>query len=298
MNRPGNAKRQAPVGPPGRARARLMSQECDIAATSGGPTAQHNEGGGRRFRLPCERSSPLPRIFRPPSGGCPDTGSYPRLAPWATFCRPLSGAFWPISPPRNPHRQAGTPTPRDRTRHEIPKALPFFLGWRVRMLVPHQLARRVPGYDRRAQPRRLRGGGLPPPARDRHRHRPRRTALAADRPWRRLRLVQLDSHAGGRAERGASRRSGIYATTAGRRISISSPRSSSAGFARFAREAARIHREHSDEAAFYAPVNEISFFAWAASRELMFPHAYGRRRRTEAPDGARCPGGGGSHSGS
>jgi len=47
-------------------------------------------------------------------------------------------------------------------------------------------------------------------------------------------------------------------------------------FARFAREAARIHREHSDETAFYSPVNEIGFFAWAASRELMFPHAVGR----------------------
>jgi beta-glucosidase/6-phospho-beta-glucosidase/beta-galactosidase len=47
-------------------------------------------------------------------------------------------------------------------------------------------------------------------------------------------------------------------------------------FARFTREAARLHREHSEGAGFYAPVNEINFFAWAASRELMFPHAYGR----------------------
>ena len=44
----------------------------------------------------------------------------------------------------------------------------------------------------------------------------------------------------------------------------------------FAREAARIHREHSDETAFYSPVNEISFFAWAATRELMYPYAHGR----------------------
>ncbi len=47
-------------------------------------------------------------------------------------------------------------------------------------------------------------------------------------------------------------------------------------YARFAKTAARILREHTDEPAFYAPVNEISFFAWAASRDLMFPYAYGR----------------------
>jgi hypothetical protein len=47
-------------------------------------------------------------------------------------------------------------------------------------------------------------------------------------------------------------------------------------FARFAGEAARIHREHADETAFYAPVNEINFFTWAATRELIFPYARGR----------------------
>jgi hypothetical protein len=47
-------------------------------------------------------------------------------------------------------------------------------------------------------------------------------------------------------------------------------------FACFAREAARIHREHSDDIAFYSPVNEISFFAWAATRDLMFPYAHGK----------------------
>ncbi len=47
-------------------------------------------------------------------------------------------------------------------------------------------------------------------------------------------------------------------------------------FARFAGEAARMHREHSDEIPFYSPVNEISFFTWAATRDLMFPYAYGR----------------------
>ncbi len=47
-------------------------------------------------------------------------------------------------------------------------------------------------------------------------------------------------------------------------------------FARFVREAARIHREHTDGIAFYSPMNEINFFTWAATRELMFPYAYGR----------------------
>lgn len=47
-------------------------------------------------------------------------------------------------------------------------------------------------------------------------------------------------------------------------------------FARFAREAARIQLERTGEPGFYAPVNEISFFTWAATRELMFPYAYGR----------------------
>lgn len=47
-------------------------------------------------------------------------------------------------------------------------------------------------------------------------------------------------------------------------------------FARFAGAAARIHREHSDEVPFYSPMNEISFFAWAATRNLIFPYAHGR----------------------
>ncbi len=46
--------------------------------------------------------------------------------------------------------------------------------------------------------------------------------------------------------------------------------------ARFAREAARIQLKHTGEPGFYSPVNEISFFAWAATRDLMFPYAYGR----------------------
>jgi hypothetical protein len=47
-------------------------------------------------------------------------------------------------------------------------------------------------------------------------------------------------------------------------------------FERFAREAARIHRDHTPQTAFYAPVNEISFFAWGATRDLIYPYAYGR----------------------
>lgn len=47
-------------------------------------------------------------------------------------------------------------------------------------------------------------------------------------------------------------------------------------FARFSGEAARIHREYTGETPFFSPMNEISFFAWAATRDLIFPYAYGR----------------------
>src|SRR4051794_38452677 len=47
-------------------------------------------------------------------------------------------------------------------------------------------------------------------------------------------------------------------------------------FARFTREAARIQLDRTGAPGFYAPVNEISFFAWAATRDLMFPYAHGR----------------------
>lgn len=50
-------------------------------------------------------------------------------------------------------------------------------------------------------------------------------------------------------------------------------------FARFCRAVAHRHRETSDETAFYTPVNEISFFAWAACRKVMYPFA--RRRDGE-----------------
>ena len=39
---------------------------------------------------------------------------------------------------------------------------------------------------------------------------------------------------------------------------------------------AHFLREESDTQAFFAPVNEINFFAWAAGRDLMYPYAYGR----------------------
>jgi beta-glucosidase/6-phospho-beta-glucosidase/beta-galactosidase len=47
-------------------------------------------------------------------------------------------------------------------------------------------------------------------------------------------------------------------------------------FARFSRAIARVVQEHTDAAPFYTPINEISFFAWAASRDLIFPNALGR----------------------
>ena len=47
-------------------------------------------------------------------------------------------------------------------------------------------------------------------------------------------------------------------------------------FARFCAATARFVREHTDEIPFYAPVNEISFLAWGASRDFMFPYALGR----------------------
>jgi hypothetical protein len=47
-------------------------------------------------------------------------------------------------------------------------------------------------------------------------------------------------------------------------------------FARFCRAAARLQLDRTGAPGFYSPVNEISFFAWAATRSLMFPYAYGR----------------------
>ena len=47
-------------------------------------------------------------------------------------------------------------------------------------------------------------------------------------------------------------------------------------FGKFAGAVARFYADRSDETPFYAPVNEISFLSWAASRETMFPYAQGR----------------------
>jgi beta-glucosidase/6-phospho-beta-glucosidase/beta-galactosidase len=49
-------------------------------------------------------------------------------------------------------------------------------------------------------------------------------------------------------------------------------------FSRFAGAVTHYLREESDEMPFFAPVNEINFFAWAATRDLMYPYAYGRDR--------------------
>lgn len=47
-------------------------------------------------------------------------------------------------------------------------------------------------------------------------------------------------------------------------------------FARYCRAVAKVVSEHSDDVPFYAPVNEMSFFAWAAARDFMAPFAAGR----------------------
>ncbi len=47
-------------------------------------------------------------------------------------------------------------------------------------------------------------------------------------------------------------------------------------FERYCRTVARFLADRSDAVRYYAPINEISFFAWAASRQVMFPHAYHR----------------------
>jgi beta-glucosidase/6-phospho-beta-glucosidase/beta-galactosidase len=48
-------------------------------------------------------------------------------------------------------------------------------------------------------------------------------------------------------------------------------------FARFAQACAQLIRDHSDDVPFYTPINEISFFAWAAGEVGWFhPFAHGR----------------------
>jgi hypothetical protein len=47
-------------------------------------------------------------------------------------------------------------------------------------------------------------------------------------------------------------------------------------FARFSAELARVVCDHTEGVPFFCPMNEINFFAWAASKRLIFPHAKGR----------------------
>ena len=49
-------------------------------------------------------------------------------------------------------------------------------------------------------------------------------------------------------------------------------------FVRYAVAAARLIREHSSEVPYFTPINEISFYSWAGSRNLMYPFAEGRDR--------------------
>jgi hypothetical protein len=46
--------------------------------------------------------------------------------------------------------------------------------------------------------------------------------------------------------------------------------------AAFSAAAARVQRQHTGEPGFFVPINEINFFTWAATRDLIFPKAYGR----------------------
>src|SRR5205085_7903570 len=47
-------------------------------------------------------------------------------------------------------------------------------------------------------------------------------------------------------------------------------------FARYSRAVAQLIREHTDTVPFFTPVNEISFFSWAAARDIIYPFAHGR----------------------
>jgi beta-glucosidase/6-phospho-beta-glucosidase/beta-galactosidase len=47
-------------------------------------------------------------------------------------------------------------------------------------------------------------------------------------------------------------------------------------FSKFAGAVAQFVRDRTDEIPFYTPMNEISFFTWAACRDVMWPYAHGR----------------------
>ncbi len=54
-------------------------------------------------------------------------------------------------------------------------------------------------------------------------------------------------------------------------------------FARYAAAAARVVSDHSDAVPFYSPINEISFFAWAAAEKgTMYPYERGNGERMKA----------------
>ncbi len=47
-------------------------------------------------------------------------------------------------------------------------------------------------------------------------------------------------------------------------------------FGKFCKAVATFVRDRTDEVPYYSPVNEINFFCWGASRDLMYPYAFGR----------------------
>src|SRR5262249_19294211 len=49
-----------------------------------------------------------------------------------------------------------------------------------------------------------------------------------------------------------------------------------ARFAAFCRALTEVHQKVAGDVPFFTPINEISFFSWAAARDLIYPFAYGR----------------------
>ena len=47
-------------------------------------------------------------------------------------------------------------------------------------------------------------------------------------------------------------------------------------FAKFSKAVARVIRDHTGGDLFFIPVNELSFFCWAATRKMIYPYATGR----------------------
>ena len=138
------------------------------------------------------------------------------------------------------------------------------------------------------------GGGLPPAAGGRDRDGAGRLALAPDRPRRRVRLVVMDPDAGGGARRRHPGDLGLVPLRLAGRSRIFSPAFVDR-FARFAREAARIHREHTDDSCvLLAGERDLVFRVggYAGSDVSVRPR---ERRRAEAAAGARGAGCDGRH---